>query len=304
MDPALPTSWKTLPIPDRREPLGFEATYTAEEAEAMALGLVPQQMEDKWFIYAKGDHLYFHRSWTGACIFGVRFEETPEGYQVVASWVNRDPDQYSQTDTAYDRALLSFLIDAMLLEKSVPFPRRRDQPAGDHGVYQHHVVGKAYPEQPGLNQTPEAGEPSASEPQPLPPRITGRKLAVGLALITVAFLAFWTNRVGVPFMNVIGFLCITAAHWSIHPPDAKQPIKPRDLAILLISLIAVVGLIILLKNVEMPPRVKEGMTHPAIFLWGWLLCCGALFFRWWKVRNNPLPVSARGPSPADSPENW
>lgn len=135
MDPASPTSWKTLPLPEQREPLGFEAAYTTAEAESMALGLVPQQMEDKWFIYAKGDQLYFHRSWTGSCIFWLRFEGTPEGYRVVESWVNRDPGQYGETDTAYDRAMLAFLIDALLLGKRVSFPLRAGHFSTPGGVY-------------------------------------------------------------------------------------------------------------------------------------------------------------------------
>ena len=36
-------------------------------------GMIPEVMEDKWFIYWKDDALFFHRSWTGFCIYVVRF---------------------------------------------------------------------------------------------------------------------------------------------------------------------------------------------------------------------------------------
>ena len=29
--------------------------------------------EDKWFIYWENDTLFFHRSWTGVCVYIVRF---------------------------------------------------------------------------------------------------------------------------------------------------------------------------------------------------------------------------------------
>jgi len=33
------------------------------------MGLVPEEIEDKWFIYWEDDTLFFHRSWTGNCIY-------------------------------------------------------------------------------------------------------------------------------------------------------------------------------------------------------------------------------------------
>ena len=32
-------------------------------------------MEDKWFIFMENGILYFHRSWTGVCIYQVHFDE-------------------------------------------------------------------------------------------------------------------------------------------------------------------------------------------------------------------------------------
>ena len=60
--PASATSWKHLPAPSERERLQFEALFTDEEFEKLSLGLVPAQMEDKWFIYFAEGWLRFHRS--------------------------------------------------------------------------------------------------------------------------------------------------------------------------------------------------------------------------------------------------
>ena len=144
---AKPDSWKTLPLPTTRADLGFSASYTPAEFERIQQGLIPQQMEDKWFIYYNNLWLYFHRSWTGASIYGVRFLATDSGASVVDSWVSRDPAQYKESALDYDRALLGFLIDAFLLGKNVRFPvPGRVSTSAPAGIYQHHVVGRAYPE--------------------------------------------------------------------------------------------------------------------------------------------------------------
>jgi hypothetical protein len=167
------TSWKTLPPPQQREALGFAAAFNDAETELLVLGLVPKGMEDKWFIYfegpasrqlaSQGPHyrppeaqgsaspqgwLLFHRSWTGACIYGVHLERSPGGARAVDSWVSRDPAQYIGTDVEYDRKLLRFLIDALLLRLPAVFPMPAGVESAPAGVYQHTVVGRAYPESP------------------------------------------------------------------------------------------------------------------------------------------------------------
>jgi len=146
MPAATHNSWKTLPPPAQKEPLGFSALYPEADVQKMIDGLVPQAMEDKWFIYFLEGWLYFHRSWTGACIYAVRLEGSPAGVRVADSWVNRDPQQYRGDDLAYDRKVVAFLIDAFLLGKPVQFPRPAKTPPPMPGVYQHHLVGRAYPE--------------------------------------------------------------------------------------------------------------------------------------------------------------
>lgn len=140
------TSWKTLPLPLERRPLGFTGFYTDAQASKMKCGLIPGQMEDKWFVYFLEGWLHFLRSWTGACIYAVRLEESPSGVYVVESWVNRDQSQYKQDDDDYDRKLLGFLIDRMLLGKDVPFPRFPGPPEPILGVNQHSIVGCNFPQ--------------------------------------------------------------------------------------------------------------------------------------------------------------
>ena len=109
-------------------------------------GLIPRQMEDKWFIYFHEEWLYFLRSWTGAYVFALRLDGSPAGVRVTDSWVNREPNENKGNDDEYDRKLLSFLVDALLLGKSVQFPLPSDQFGFKPGVVQHSYVGRAYPE--------------------------------------------------------------------------------------------------------------------------------------------------------------
>jgi hypothetical protein len=147
--PATRNSWNILPPPATRTDLGFAESYTPSEFERIKRGLIPLEMEDKWFIFFEEPWLYFHRSWTGACIYGVRFERSPVGASSVESWVSRDTVWYKEARVDYDRALLRFLVDAFLLAKHVSFPVPTDVPLNaPRGIYQAAVVGRAYPESP------------------------------------------------------------------------------------------------------------------------------------------------------------
>lgn len=147
---ATSSSWTRLPAPMERADLGFTAWFTNADAEQMMRGFVPEQMEDKWFIYFDDGWLYFHRSWTGVLIYALRLEDSSAGVRVVESWVNRNPEQHTATDTEYDQKLVRFLIDAILLKKpDVRFPMPRTQRGAPKGVVQHHIVGKAYSESKG-----------------------------------------------------------------------------------------------------------------------------------------------------------
>ena len=89
------------------------------EFEQIKAGLIPAEMEDKWFIFFEAPWLYSHRSWTGHCIFGVRFEVTAHDATVVESWASRKPGEYTSAGVEHDEQLLTFLIEGLLLQRSV-----------------------------------------------------------------------------------------------------------------------------------------------------------------------------------------
>jgi len=131
-----------LPAPARFVPLGLGRRFSEAEAAQIADGFRPEVVEDKWLVYSEDGWIYFHRSWTGALIYWLRLEASGDGATIEESYASRDPAQYSWTDDRYDRELLSFLIDSLLLKREAKFPVPRGIGGkGLPGLLQHHVAG-------------------------------------------------------------------------------------------------------------------------------------------------------------------
>ena len=146
---ARPDSWQTTPMPQSVARVPFEDSYSAEEHAAIVRGLVPQEMEDKWFIYENRGAVYFHRSWSGVCIYCVRFETPGDRYRIAEVLVNRDAEEkageQASGEEGYDAPLLRFLIDNLLLGRQRPFPVLRGVPDTKAALFQHHIAGTGYP---------------------------------------------------------------------------------------------------------------------------------------------------------------
>jgi hypothetical protein len=141
-DQARKDSWKILPLPDQHIALSADWTFSESEFGKLSRGLVPEIMEDKWFIFYEAGWLNFHRSWSGVCIYRMKLEQQNDRYETKQILVNRAPDQYSCVDDAYDLQLLRHLIDRLLLGRnsSAPIPASLEGTV-DPAIYRHHVVG-------------------------------------------------------------------------------------------------------------------------------------------------------------------
>ncbi|MBE0564480.1 MAG: hypothetical protein IH621_00860 [Krumholzibacteria bacterium] len=139
---AQPGDWKTRPLPRLRADLTLSRSFSSEEMQAIRHGVIPAQMEDKWFIYWRDDRLHCHRSWTGICIYVARFEPDGGGARLVGAAVNRNPEQYGSTDDEQDARLLEYVIDAVLLRREVEFPEDPGMP-GPAVVQAWTEVGRA-----------------------------------------------------------------------------------------------------------------------------------------------------------------
>ena len=142
MKTAKPTDWKTEALPAKRTTVRLERSFTPEEMDRIRRGLIPKQMEDKWFIYWKDDTLFFHRSWTGFCVFIARFVADGEISRMVEAEVNRDPGQYAETDDRRDAETISFLVDLLLLRRR-PVPPSDGAPGAKQAFRTWSQVGRA-----------------------------------------------------------------------------------------------------------------------------------------------------------------
>lgn len=164
---AMRGDWQAHRMPMECAQLTVERTFTADEMVKVRRGLIPEEMEDKWFVYYEEELLYLHRSWTGVCVYHARFQEHPGGAaRLIGAVVNRDPEQYSATDETHDARMLLYLIDVLLLGQFVPFSSTPDTDEQTGALQAWSMVGQA-----SLGIVPsQAPEVPASESVSVAPR--------------------------------------------------------------------------------------------------------------------------------------
>lgn len=109
------TDWAIEPLPSKRTRIALDRRFSPKEMTLIQAGFVPEEMGQKWFIFWEDDRLFCHRSWSGFCVYIVHFVAEGDSWKMVRADVNRDPEQYTETDDDYDAANISGLIDNFLL---------------------------------------------------------------------------------------------------------------------------------------------------------------------------------------------
>lgn len=86
MEKATPSSfgWKPMVSP---QSFAFSLKLTPENYELASRGSIPQEMEDKWFVFMEKNTLNFHRSWTGLGVFQLIFEEKDGFHEVIEAYI-------------------------------------------------------------------------------------------------------------------------------------------------------------------------------------------------------------------------
>ncbi|HUY00396.1 MAG TPA: hypothetical protein VMV49_12620 [Candidatus Deferrimicrobium sp.] len=109
------SDWETLEKPpEKYANLEIKRKFTEEEMIKIKRGVIPQSNDDKWFIFYEDGILYFYRCWSGFCIYWMKFEKQGNDYHVIEARVNRDKQQYVQTNDEIDLKVLNVLIDSLL----------------------------------------------------------------------------------------------------------------------------------------------------------------------------------------------
>jgi 8-oxo-dGTP diphosphatase len=110
--------WKTINMPEKNKTVQLNVGFTNEQMEKIKYGFIPEEMEDKWFIYyiEEEENLYLHRSWTGFCVYVVKFKKIDGGCAAVSAVVNNEPEQYKSSASTEDekRSCLG-VMNALLL---------------------------------------------------------------------------------------------------------------------------------------------------------------------------------------------
>ena len=85
-------------------------------------GLLPEEMEDKWFSYYDDGRIHLHRSWTGAKIYEAAVYKGEGCYAISEIIVERDAELYSSTDDSEDVRSFNFLLGRGILGYRVEAP--------------------------------------------------------------------------------------------------------------------------------------------------------------------------------------
>lgn len=127
--------------------LPYQAAFSQAEYALIRRGLIPAEMDDKWFIFWEADSLYLHRSWTGHQVYRVEFQPMGSGFEVAQATVTSDATFYHRGPDSDEAALLDFLIRGLLLHQPVEFPLPSSaRTSSSAGLYQHHIAGSGFPE--------------------------------------------------------------------------------------------------------------------------------------------------------------
>ena len=140
---ATPDEWKCLSF-GATAPFPYRARFNAAQFATIAQGLVPEAMEDKWFIYFAGGNLCFHRSWTGEAVYRLALAAEGDGFAVTQALCSVAVLENSTAE--YEAELVDFLIHNLMLGAEKPFPVPEGVTEPVPGIYQHVISGTGYAE--------------------------------------------------------------------------------------------------------------------------------------------------------------
>ena len=85
---AKPSDWDIKPLPEDLFSIKCNIEYTDSQLNIITQGIIPEEMEEKWFMYFKNSNLYIYISWTGICLFIAKFNNN----SISEIMVNSDKD--------------------------------------------------------------------------------------------------------------------------------------------------------------------------------------------------------------------
>ncbi len=108
------SNWETKAMPCESAHFMLGRAITDREWSILQKGHIPKDMDDRWFFYTEEDKVYFHRSWTGICIYIIKIETEADGTKTLTDvTVNQNKEQY-KADLAESEKLLQTMLDRRL----------------------------------------------------------------------------------------------------------------------------------------------------------------------------------------------
>jgi hypothetical protein len=109
--------WKISEPPSGFTKLQYRDQFTQAEYETIQRGVVPEEMEDKWFIFYEDPILYLHLSWTGSLVYRVTLERDDIGAHVIDAELSAKYEPEPMREE-----VLPWVIRHVLLRQNVKFP--------------------------------------------------------------------------------------------------------------------------------------------------------------------------------------
>jgi ADP-ribosyl-[dinitrogen reductase] hydrolase len=95
MEIATKERWKTIPMTQPKK-LGVSIFLNTKQLKKLHIGLVPNEMEDKWFAYLHDNAVHLNRSWIGYEIFKAELTIVEDGAEITEFWVEQNPERYRE----------------------------------------------------------------------------------------------------------------------------------------------------------------------------------------------------------------
>jgi len=105
-------------MPRLRTRISFDRSFTEAEFERVRQEIMPETMEERWFVVFEDPWLHIGRSWTGFTIFDVRIVPDGDRYRIAQVWANRDANQYGETNLRREAETFRMVIDHIILGES------------------------------------------------------------------------------------------------------------------------------------------------------------------------------------------
>jgi hypothetical protein len=110
-------SWSKLDFEGTFVRIPWRASFSDTQFALISMGAIPEEMEDRWFCFFEDPDLFIHRSWSGRCIYKVRFARVGNEHVVDEAQV-RESGETPELSVEF----LDFLVHRLLLGEPRPWP--------------------------------------------------------------------------------------------------------------------------------------------------------------------------------------